>query len=187
MWGGFADTLVGSALGTFSSPVFLDVWYLDYPSRKRAVFWMEGFVRISNSFQRLPQTTRSIPNLLRHPGQTWRISLSDRVSCTNLTFWLLLGKEKRAKRHRWRRGVVSGDIWPFLKETSTLFILLQERKLRFQLGKRGCSLAQIQVACLALLTAVFACETAHYEDSWLLGRASSVCITQHFHPCSWHK
>lgn len=76
---------------------------LGLPQQETSSLWMEGFVRISNGFQRLPQTTRSIPNLLRHPGQTWRISLSDLVSCTNLTFWLLLGKEKTAKQH-WCRG-----------------------------------------------------------------------------------
>lgn len=91
---------------------------LGLPQQETSSLWMEGFVHISNGFQRLPQTTRSRPNLLRHPGQTWRISLSDLVSCTNLTFWLLLGKEKTAKQHWcWGRGH-SGDVWQFLKVTS---------------------------------------------------------------------
>lgn len=75
---------------------------------------MEGFVHNSNSFQHLPQTTRSTPNLLRHPGQTWRISLSDLVSSTNLTFWLLSGKKKTATQYWLLRGEkwgAKGRIW----------------------------------------------------------------------------
>lgn len=78
---------------------------LGLPQQETSSFWMEGFVQNSNSFQHLPQTTRSTLNSLRHPGQTWSISLSDLVSSTNLTFWLLVGKEKTAKQH-WCRGAI---------------------------------------------------------------------------------
>lgn len=100
------DTLVGSAWSSHNLFAHISsCLILGLPQQETSSLWMEGFVQISNSFQHLPQTTRSTPNLLRHPGQTWRISLSDLVSSTNLTFWLLLGKEKTAKQH-WCRGAI---------------------------------------------------------------------------------
>lgn len=104
IWGDVVDTSVGCA---WSSHILLahisSCLILGLPQQETSSLWMEGFVQNSNGFQHVPQTTRSTPNLLRHPGQTWRISLSDLVSSTNLTFWLLVGNEKTAKQH-WCRG-----------------------------------------------------------------------------------
>lgn len=151
---------------------------------------MEGFVQNSNSFQHLPQTTRSTPNLLRHPGQTWRISLSDLVSSANVTFWLLVGKEKTAKQ-RWCWGAVWWHVAvlerKLMNTTSNLSaphsspLLIRRREAKFQPSRwRGncCSLKQLQgswgLFFFSTRLGTFHCLLSRspcYEVCWLKGGA----------------
>lgn len=148
---------MGSAL---NSHIFLahisSCLILGLPQQETSSLWMEGFVQNSNSFQHLPQTTRSTPNLLRHPGQTWRISLSDLVSSASVTFWLFVGKEKTAKQG-WCRGAAWWHVAvlerKLMNMTSNLSapraspLLIRRREAKFQpSGWRGncCSLKQLR-------------------------------------------
>lgn len=171
---------------------------LGLPQQETSSLWMEGFVQNSNSFQHVPQTTRSTPNLLRHPGQTWRISLSGRVSSTNLTFWLLMGKEKTAKQHwcreaiRWHVAVLERKL---MNMTSNLSAPLYSPHIREE------SKISATAPCTEATTApqncfkafffystrltIFHCLLARaprYKACWLKSRPI-ICSISQFHPC----